>query len=300
MKVLNFGSLNIDYVYSVAHMTREGETQKSFELNTYVGGKGLNQSVALRRAGVEVYHAGMVGEEGDLLLDACTESGIYTTYIKKVNGKSGHTIIQVDAKGQNSIILYGGSNNAITEEFIEAVLKDFSEGDTVILQNEISMLKTIIDKAYQKKLRIILNPSPINEELFLCDLSKVSAFILNEIEGREICKEIETPKDILREMSRQFPAAEIILTLGEDGCWYKNGEQEFYQPVYPVRAIDTTAAGDTFTGFFISGLLEQKNIQEAMRVAAAAAALAVTKQGAVPSIPYKKDVMAFIDENGRR
>ncbi|MDE6964630.1 MAG: ribokinase, partial [Lachnospiraceae bacterium] len=184
MKILNFGSLNIDYVYRVAHILQPGETLKAGEMEVFPGGKGLNQSIAAARAGAEVYHAGMVGaDDGGFLLDVCRENHVNTDYIRMAEGKSGHTIIQVDDNAQNSILLYGGGNRKITEDFIREVLAGFGKGDILVLQNEINLLDVVIDRAYEKGMKIVLNPSPFDEGLDGCDLSKVSVFLVNEIEA---------------------------------------------------------------------------------------------------------------------
>lgn len=183
MKVLNFGSLNLDYVYSVDHMVAEGETLAAGGMNTFCGGKGLNQSIALAKAGVPVYHAGLIGEEGKSLLDACRENGVHTDFIRKIPGKSGHTIIQVDKSGQNCILLYGGANRSMTREFIDEVLSHFEKGDYLLLQNEVNLVDYMVDQAYEKGMEIILNPSPFDRNLEACNLSKISLFLMNEIEG---------------------------------------------------------------------------------------------------------------------
>ena len=191
MKVLNFGSLNLDYVYSVDHMVAEGETLAAGGMNTFCGGKGLNQSIALAKAGVPVYHAGLIGEEGKSLLDACRENGVHTDFIREIPGKSGHTIIQVDKSGQNCILLYGGANRSMTREFIDEVLSHFEKGDYLLLQNEVNLVDYMVDQAYQKGMEIILNPSPFDRNLEACDLSKISLFLMNEIEGWQITGEKE-------------------------------------------------------------------------------------------------------------
>ena len=148
MKVLNFGSLNLDYVYSVDHILLGGETQSSSGMNVFCGGKGLNQSIALAKAGVPVFHAGMIGEEGGSLREALDNSGVNTEFVRQIPGKSGHTIIQVDKNGQNSILLYSGANRMLTKEFVDEVLDHFEKGDILLLQNEINLLDYIIDQAY--------------------------------------------------------------------------------------------------------------------------------------------------------
>lgn len=296
MKILNFGSLNMDYVYEVEHIVIPGETQKSFHMNTFVGGKGLNQSVALRKAGAELYHAGMVGEDGKQLIDMCKKNGINTSFIRMVEGKSGHTIIQIDKNAQNSILLYGGSNDKISEEFINEVLAHFTENDYLILQNEIEKLDMIIHMAFEKKMHIILNPSPYNEKIERCDFSKVSMFIMNEIEGKMMSHGCESAKEILRYMGEKYPKAKIVLTLGSDGAYYKEEKYCYFQKIFPVEAVDTTAAGDTFTGYFLYGYINQLSIEDSMELAACASSIAISRKGAVASIPVMEEVKTYLQK----
>lgn len=291
MKVLNFGSLNYDYVYKVDHMILAGETMDSYSLETHFGGKGLNQSVALAKAGVPVKHAGMVGEDGQAFLDFCAENGVDAEYIRKVPGKSGHTIIQLDKNAQNSILLYGGSNRAITKEYVDEVLGHFEKGDILLLQNEVNLMPYIIDTAYGRGMQIVLNPSPYNEALDGCDMGKIAVFLVNEIEGKQITGETE-PERILDVMMSRFPDARIVLTLGGDGVVYRDKEQTCRQGIFKVQAVDTTAAGDTFTGYFIAGMLEELPIPDILRRCAKASAMAVSKMGAAESIPTVEEVKA--------
>ncbi|NLZ76484.1 MAG: ribokinase, partial [Spirochaetales bacterium] len=143
-KALCFGSLNIDYVYDVPHILRPGETLASTNRTIYPGGKGLNQSIALAKAGVETFHAGAIGEEGGLLLEMLQKGGVDTRFVRTVEGLSGHTVIQRDIRGRNNIILYGGANRAITEEQIDETLRHFSSGDHLLLQNEINLIPSIM------------------------------------------------------------------------------------------------------------------------------------------------------------
>lgn len=295
MKVLNFGSLNLDYVYQVEHILIPGETQASKDRKTFCGGKGLNQSIALAKAGVPVYHAGMIGEEGDILLDACRENGVNTRFIKKISGPSGHTVIQVEKDGQNCILLFGGANRRITREFVDTVLDFFEKGDVLLLQNEISELDYIIDRAYEKEMMIILNPSPYDQGLETCDLKKISMFLINEIEGFQITGERQ-PDRILEKLREKYPKASVVLTLGGEGSVYQDQTESFRQGIYSVKAVDTTAAGDTFTGYFISAILEGRPIQEGLELAAKASAIAVSRPGAAASIPWKKEVLNWEKE----
>ncbi len=289
MKMLNYGSLNYDYVYSVSHIVKPGETLSSSNLETFCGGKGLNQSIALAKAGVKVYHAGMVGIDGEMLLNLCIENGIDKRFISTEQGKSGHTIIQVNEHGQNCIILYAGSNGLNSVEHIDKVLSYFEEGDMILLQNEINLLDTIIEKAYAKKMNIIINPSPYNEKVKQCDLAKISIFLLNEIEGYQITG-VKDPQSIMRVMSEIYPNAEVILTLGADGVMYSGNSKTYFRESYKVTAVDTTAAGDTFTGYYIGAILQGYSIEKSLQRATAAASIAVTRKGATSSIPTKEEV----------
>lgn len=289
MKVLNFGSLNLDYVYSVDHMVTPGETLASYGMNVFCGGKGLNQSIALAKAGVEVYHAGLIGEEGEILLKTCQEGGVDSRYIRKTTEKSGHTIIQVDKDGQNCILLYGGANQSITREYVDEVLSHFEKGDILLLQNEINLLDYIIDQAYEKGMMIILNPSPYNEKLDSCDFKKISMLLLNEVEGAQVTGEKDEEKILVR-LKELYPDMQVVLTLGKDGSVYQYKDQVYRQGIFPVQAVDTTAAGDTFTGYFISSILEGMPVDEGLKLAAKASAIAVSREGATASIPIKAEV----------
>lgn len=292
MKILDFGSLNYDYVYSVEHVVVPGETISSLDMEIFCGGKGLNQGIAAARAGAMVHMAGMVGKDGQLFMDICKENGVDTSYLKQIPGKSGHAIIQLDKNGQNSILLYGGSNRKITKEYVDEVLDGFSKGDLLLLQNEINMLDHIIDKAYEKGMRILLNPSPYDEKLAACDLTKISVFLINEIEGEQITGEKE-PEKILDVLEEKYPGAGIMLTLGAKGSVYCYKGKRYRQDIYKVKAVDTTAAGDTFTGYFAASMLKDVPVEEALKKCAKASAMAVSKKGATDSIPTEEEVDGY-------
>ena len=291
MRVLNMGSLNLDYVYSVDHIIQPGETENTDSRNIFLGGKGMNQSCALAKAGAEVYHAGMIGQDGTAFLDACREYGVRSEYIRVVDVPTGHTVIQVDKNGQNSILLFGGANRALTEAYIEEALSFFTADDILLLQNEINLLPYIVDRACAKGMRIALNPSPFDSGLAEVDLQKISVFVLNEVEGGQITGK-EEEKDILTELRVKYPKASFLLTLGERGAVYADGSREIYQPAFQVKAVDTTAAGDTFTGYFLAGMAEGISMKENLRRCAMASSIAVGREGAVPSIPYREEVLS--------
>ena len=296
MKVLNIGSMNLDYVYSVDHIVQPGETEATASRNTFLGGKGMNQSMALAKAGAEVYHGGLIGEDGQPFLDACKEHGVHSDYIQKVEGgTTGHAVIQIDKNAQNCILLYGGANQMLTEAYVDEVLSHFSGEDMLLLQNEVNMLPYIVEKAYEKGMQIALNPSPFNEKLNEVDMKKISIFLLNEVEGGQVTG-LTDPEEIIAKMKEMFPHAKIVLTLGKDGAMYADAEQKHYQPVFKVKAVDTTAAGDTFTGYFLAGLAEGMPIPQILKMSAKASSIAVTRPGAVPSIPLRAEVEEALKE----
>ncbi len=297
MKVLNFGSLNLDYVYKVDHMVREGETLASRDLQTVCGGKGLNQSVALARAGVPVFHAGLIGPEGGVLREELSRAGADVTFVKTIPGRTGHTVIQVDREGKNCILLFGGANREVTERYANEVLEHFGAGDVLLLQNEISCGPYLMKRAGEKGMKLVFNPSPFEEEILSWPLENVSLFLVNETEGAGFAAlsggkagEDGEPEQILRKMGSLFPQADIVLTLGEKGSLLLYRGKMFRQEAFPVKAVDTTGAGDTFTGYFAADLLAGKSAEEALRTAALASAIAVTRKGAAPSIPERKEV----------
>ncbi|HJF53197.1 MAG TPA: ribokinase [Butyricicoccus pullicaecorum] len=294
MKVLNIGSMNLDHVYTVDHIVEPGETQSSTQLQLFLGGKGMNQSVALAKAGVEVYQGGMIGEDGSVFLDACQEYGIHADYIRTVDARTGHAIIQIDKNAQNCILLYGGANQALTEAYVDEVISQFDQGDILLLQNEVNLLPYIVDRGYAQGMKIVLNPSPFDDKLKAVDMTKISLFLLNEIEGYQLtgCREPDAIIDSIRE---RFPHAAVVLTLGSDGAVYADQSCKHFQPIFPVKAVDTTAAGDTFTGYFIAGLAQGMEIPDILRMSAKASSIAVSRAGAVPSIPYRNEVIASLE-----
>ncbi len=294
MKVLNFGSLNIDYVYQVEHFVRAGETLDSENMEVFGGGKGLNQSIALSKSGAKVWHAGAVGEnDSEALLELLNRSGVNTEYVKKKPGASGHAIIQKTASGENCILLYGGANQSITRAEVDDTLRHFSQGDFLILQNEISEIGYIMSKAYSMGMKIVFNPSPMNHKISTYPLHLVDYLLLNEVEGIELSGDCVLMEELADQLANKFPKAGIVLTLGEKGAVYKDKEGTLHQPIYKVKAVDTTAAGDTFTGFFIGAIMNGDKVKKALDTAARAAAIAVTRVGAGASIPTREEVEAI-------
>jgi ribokinase len=291
MKVLNFGSLNFDHFYEVEHIVHPGETIPSGKYRLACGGKGLNQSVALAHSGANVFHAGKVGRDGEALLACLKAAGVATRYVE-ITGEapSGHAIIQVEKNGQNSIIIHGGANRAIRKEDVSRVLGAFEPGDCLLLQNEVSCMAEMIDQAKDQGLTIFLNPAPMDERVAGYPLEKVDYFIINEIEGRDLSGATEA-EAIMAAMRKRFPEAAILLTLGEQGVCYADQSTSLVVPAEKVHAVDTTAAGDTFIGFFIAQKLAGQPIESCLRTACHAAAICVTRPGAADSIPHLQEVL---------
>ena len=290
MRVLNIGSMNLDYVYKVDHIILPGETQATESREVFPGGKGINQSVALAKAGVEVYHAGLIGRGGQPFLDICEAFGIHRDFIRQLDAPDGHTVIQIDKEAQNSILLYGGTNRMLTEAFIDEVLSHFTSEDMLLLQNEVNLLPYIVDRAYEKGMTIALNPSPFDQRLDAVDMTKIKLFLLNEVEGHQLTGKTE-PSEILSALKVLYPHAKVVLTLGKDGAMYADQNETCFQPIFHVDAVDTTAAGDTFTGYFIAGCIQGLSKQGSLQLGAKASSIAVTRPGAVPSIPFLHEVM---------
>lgn len=290
MKILNFGSLNIDYVYQVDHFVAAGETLGSSRMDRNTGGKGLNQSVAFAKAGAEIYHAGCVGQDGDFLVQYLNKTGVNTDPLRIVDTPTGNAIIQVDKHGQNCILLFGGANQAVTQEYVDAVLASFWAGDLLILQNEISCVDHLIEKAHTLGLTVVLNPSPISEALLAYPLDMVDWFILNEIEGKALTEKNGT-EEIVSVMREKFPRARVVLTLGKEGAMYFDATSCVAVPAGKGKPVDTTAAGDTFTGYFFTGIALGKTPEEALRWATKASDITVTRKGAAESIPYASELV---------
>jgi len=296
MKILNFGSLNLDYVYAVEHFVRAGETISSESLKTFCGGKGLNQSIAFAGAGAEVYHAGCIGVEGGMLTDMLRDRGVNTDFVSVKDGIScGHAIIQVNEHGENCILLFGGANHTVTNAQVDEVLSHFGVGDMLMLQNEINNMAYIISAAKACGMVIALNPSPFNSVITSLDLNLIDWIILNETEGCEITGKTD-PDDILATLHERFPAMKVVLTLGKHGAIYAYGNERASHGIFDMPVVDTTAAGDTFTGYFFAAVMSGDSPENALRIASAASAITVSRLGAGPSIPNRDEVLALLSQ----
>jgi len=289
MKILVFGSTNIDHNYQMEHIARPKETVTSLGYEIHPGGKGLNQAIAFAKTGQHVYLAAVVGNDAGMLLDVMEKYDVDTRYLKKINAPNGHAIIQIDKNGENSIFLYPGTNSSITHEYVDRVLNGFEKGDFIILQNEINRQDYIIEKAYEKGMVILMNPSPCDDSLKDLPLEKVSYFFINEVEGAILTGE-SAPEKILDRMNELYPESRVVLTLGADGSCYKYRDHYCSQAIFPVKAIDTVGAGDTFMGYFSYGLSQGYTPEECLLLATKASSITVTRKGAADSIPTLAEI----------
>ncbi len=305
VRILNFGSLNIDHVYSVEHIARPGETLASSSYEVFAGGKGANQSAALGRAGAPVYHAGLVGSDGAWLIDKLVTAGVDMRFTGQAEkGVTGHALIQVEKEsGQNSIVLYPGCNHAVSKARIKAVIEEFSNGDILLLQNEISEIPYLIEQGSARGMSVCLNPAPITPAVLDYPLDRIDILIVNETEAAALAASVEDPREgrtqsfstpaldtpldqsprsapvgqLMSRLQQVAPRARLLLTLGERGAVYRGDGSERTVGAVPTAVVDTTGAGDTFVGYFIASVAEGLPTAAALRRAAAAASTSRTR-----------------------
>lgn len=296
MKIINFGSLNIDNVYNVCDFVKPGQTILADSFHVAAGGKGLNQSIAAARAGAHVIHAGAIGQNGDFLAEILQEAGVDTFQLLRLDAPTGHTVIEVNAEGQNRIIVHGGTNQMLTDEYIDAILLRSTPGDLVLLQNETNLISSIIAKSHKKGLKTAFNPSPIPDHMSSLPLELVDYFMVNELEAAQLA-DMDTDnsyESILECLSKKYPHSAIIMTLGHNGVLFSQGSTRLSHPIFKVSTVDTTAAGDTFCGYFLAALCRNSPIETALKEASAASAIAVSRPSAAPSIPLYNEVQEFL------
>lgn len=296
MKILVYGSLNIDKTYSLNSLVRPGETVSALKMEQFCGGKGFNQAIAFRRAGNDVCFAGAVGTDSQMILDELDRNGIDRKLVRELPCATGHAIIQVDGNGQNSIIILAGANGTNDSARVDEVLSYFGCGDLVVLQNEIPCVDEIIRKAHGKGMIVAYNPSPFNEKCLMCDLGQTDILLINETEG-EAMTGIAEPKAILDRLHERHPELAVVLTLGHRGSAFMNKDGTVCTSgIYASDAVDTTAAGDTFTGYFLSTYFGGQSPEDALRIAAIASGISASRNGAGPSIPTLEETMQLLSK----
>jgi len=288
-KILNFGSINIDHVYRVPRFVRPGETLSSSELVTGLGGKGANQSVALAKAGVEVKHVGRISKSDQWAADLMRSLGVNVDHVQTVNAPSGHAIIQVDENGENAILLYGGANQTFESKELEQLIGENKAADFLLMQNECNQLSYAFKLARDCNLNVALNPAPMTTNIKALPLGLLDTLIVNQLEAQALTNKSQL-NEVIKELKEMLPNTRVALTLGARGAVLLTKTNVVEVPATLVEVIDTTGAGDTFVGYFLAGLVNKMSEVDALHRACQAAALAVTRAGAISSIPDLSDL----------
>lgn len=284
MTVYNLGSINLDHVYRVPHLPAPGETLSALEYDLGLGGKGANQSVAAARAGALTRHLGAVGPEGGWALDQLHGYGVNVSRVTIGSTPTGHAIIAVDQAAENAIIVFPGANRTIDPAALPAMLEDALPSDTLLLQNETSAQVEAAMLARQKGMRVVYSAAPFEAASVRAILPHISLLVVNEGEAAQLTAALG-----------HAPQIDMIVTKGAQGAeWISPEHPPLFQPAFPVQPVDTTGAGDTFIGTLVAGLDLGLPRAEAMRRAAAASALQVTRPGAAQAIPTADEVTAFL------
>lgn len=287
MAIWNLGSINADMVYTMPHLPAAGETLAALRLDRFLGGKGANMSVAATRAGSEVHHIGAVGPDGAWAVDRLKDYGAGTDHVSQVETPTGHAIIAVEPGGENQIILFPGANRALNSEQLEHALAQASAGDILVMQNETNLQAEAAQLGRRMGLRVCYAAAPFDADAVQAVLPYLDFLILNEVEAQQLQQATgKTPDEI--------GVKDVIVTLGSRGARHIDGATGAVLdvPALPVTAVDTTGAGDTFTGYVLSGLDQGLAMAEAMAQASRAAALMVTRHGTADVIPELAEVQA--------
>lgn len=304
MRTYVLGSVNIDRVYRVRRIAAPGATVNASSFELFPGGKGYNQTIALARAGANVCLVGAIGADGSWLLGDLRSAGADVSRVATTRAPTGHAVVQVDDAGENGIVVSAGANALVTVPMLEAGLSFSHAGDFFLAQNETSCVAEGLTLAKRKGLVTVLNPSPYDERVAALPLDLVDVFVVNETEGAALsgASASTDPRDMLALLRARFPEAGFVLTLGGRGCavFDRSASAPEFLPAFGVEAVDTTAAGDTFVGYWLAAVSRGVSPSASARRASAAAALAVTRRGAAPSIPSASEVDDFLAKRQAR
>ena len=281
--IYNLGSINIDLVYRVPHFPEPGETLHSADFSKGLGGKGANMSIAIAKAGGDVRHIGAVGADGLWARDLLAEAGANVDFVDELDVATGHAVINVDDGGENTIVLFSGANTALSEMRVSAALSEAKPDDWLLLQNETTLGAFAAQLARSKGMKIAYAAAPFDEKAIRRLIDKVDFIAVNEIEAAQLG-------------SMADDVEKLLITKGSKGIWYRDAGVEFEQDVFKVKPVDTTGAGDTYLGYFLAGLDAGMDPQSALRRAAAASSIQITRAGAAVAIPALTEVEAFLND----
>ncbi|MDR2403615.1 MAG: ribokinase [Spirochaetaceae bacterium] len=292
MKVLVYGSINIDLTFMVDHIAKAGETIGSISIERSAGGKGANQAASLAKAGMPVYLAGKIGQDGRFLLDLLQSYGVNTDNVVEYEGSTGQALIQIDRNKQNAIVVYSGGNGKITTEEIERTIVQFGAGDLLLFQNEIIHTEELMQAAKKQGVKICINPSPYDKQVEALPLDMADIFFVNELEGMGMAGvPADTPyQAVMDALVKRFPDSEILLTAGKDGAYYGYRNIRERGTIMDVPVVDTVGAGDTFTGYYLAARYRNYPVAKALDIACRAASIAVSRKGAMEAIPFASEV----------
>ena len=288
MTVWNLGSVNADLVYRLPHLPAPGETLAAKDHQKGLGGKGANMSVAVARAGSRVEHIGAIGADGHWMHDRLGEYGVGVAHLVEAGPVSGHAVIAVDEAGENQIILFPGSNQQIDAEGIEAALDGAEPGDIAVFQNETNAQVRFADLAKARGLRVVYAAAPFSVEAVRAVLDRIDILIMNAVEAAQLEEALDLAPEAL-------PVRDVVITLGGDGCrWIRPETGEDRTLAAPrVEVVDTTGAGDTFTGYLLAGLDQGMEMEPALTLAQKAGAVMVTRLGTADVIPDRTEIENF-------
>lgn len=290
MTVWNLGSINADYFYRVPHLPEPGETIAAASLDRGLGGKGANMSVAVARAGARAAHIGAVGADGRWAVDRLMEYGVDTRWIRETELPTGHAIINVDDSGENSIVIYPGANRDIPESVVGLALAEAEPGDFLLMQNETNKQRFAAEIGSKLGLKIVYAAAPFSVAAITAILPQLDMLILNAVE----MEQLHSATGLVPGPEMGVPT--VLVTRGADGCVLFEAKNEFKPQSFAARnvmAVDTTGAGDTFTGYFLAGLDRGMPVAQAIDLAMRAAALMVTRKGTADVIPDLREVQSF-------
>jgi len=283
------------------HLPEKGETVTDAEFFQVYGGKGANQAVAAARAGGNVAFVNSVGEDAytPQMVQNYKNDGIDTRFVfQEKDIASGHALIMIGGEGMNYLSVAPGANYKLTPQKIDEALPVFDEAAMIVMQYEIQeeTIKYVIDLANRKKIPVLWNCAPARA-FDLSYIPKINILVLNEVEAGFLAEmTVETEADAEKAAQKLVDRGveKVIITLGSKGAFVVTKNEKVSVPAFKVEAVDTTAAGDTFCGTFAVALVEGKSLKESLQFASAAAAISVTRMGAQPSAPARKEIEAFL------
>ncbi|MBU2359356.1 MAG: ribokinase [Alphaproteobacteria bacterium] len=286
MAIWNLGSINADFIYAVPHIPGPGETLAATDREIFLGGKGTNMSVAAARAAAVVHHIGAVGDDGEWAVDRLMEYGVDTRFIARVDEDTAQAVIAVDANGENMIILFPGANDAIPQAILQEAMAEAETGDWLLIQNETNLQRTAATLGKKMGLKVAYAAAPFDADRVQAVLPHLDLLFMNAVEAKQLEHATgQTPETL--------GVRDVIVTLGADGAdWFGPQGKRHFDSI-PVTPVDTTGAGDTFTGYVLAGLDRGHPMAQAINLAMRAAALMVTRHGTADVIPDLKELEDF-------